>query len=332
MLPQLKGKGIFVFSDPGGAKPVLSFIKLNDSISGYYAVSDREYDFFEDFGIQVNKYTPGDEEQIIASYQPDFVFTSTSYTSKIELRFIEAAKKRNIPCYTFIDHYTRYKDRFVDGDKLILPDYITVTDNIAVGIAHAENMLPPDHIMASGNYYHAFLKQWVPSVSRESFFAEHGLTPGSLLITYAPDPFSNVGGVPQYGFDETTVWEEINNYLEQLSEKYNITVVIKLHPNQKRDHIMPAVQKSALKNIVVADAMHLNTLLYHSDIIIGMCSSILIEANVLKGGKKIIRCLFNSKVHDSLLALNIGTVAHNNSEFKNYLQSAIHEVSAVNEQ
>ena len=331
MLPQLKGKGIFVFSDPGGAKPVLSFINLNDSISGYYAVSDREYDFFEDFGVEVNKYNPGDEESIINSFQPDFVFTSTSYTSKIELRFIEAAKSRNIPCYTFIDHYTRYRDRFIDEKELILPDYITVTDNIAVEIAHAEKMLPPDRIMASGNYYHAFLKQWTPSVSRESFVAENNLTQGSLLVTYAPDPFSNVDGTEKYGFDETVVWQIINGYLTELSEKYNFTVVIKLHPNQKREHILPAVQQSKLKNIVLADDMHLNTLLYHSDIIIGMCSSILIEANVLKVGKKIIRCLFNSKVHDPLLALNIGQVAYSNVEFKNYLESAIHEVSAVNE-
>jgi len=331
MLPELKGKGIFVFSDPGGAKPILSYIRLAEGLDGYYAVSDRQYDFFEDFGLEVHKYDSGDEDSIIDTYKPDFIFTSTSYTSKIELRFIESAKKRNIPCYTFIDHYTKYKDRFVDGERLILPDYICVTDNIALEIAHSENMLAEDRVMASGNYFHAFLKAWTPNTSRDTFFAEHNLTPGSLLVTYAPDPFSNVGGVEEYGFDETTIWQVINEDLTALSEKHNFTVVVKLHPNQKRDHILPAIQQSGLKNIIIADNMHLNTLLYHSDIITGMCSSILIEANVLRGGKKIIRCLFNSKVHDPLLALNIGQVAHSKEQFNQYLQAAVNEVSAVNE-
>ena len=52
MINNLKGKGIFVFSDPGGAKPIMALIKLN-RLKNYKVFSDREYSFFKDFNLKV---------------------------------------------------------------------------------------------------------------------------------------------------------------------------------------------------------------------------------------------------------------------------------------
>ena len=105
MINEIKGKGLFVFSDPGGAKPILSFI-FNKKVKNYMVVSDRKYNFFSDFNINVETYDLNKENEIINEYNPDYIFTGTSYTSKIELKFISLAKKLNISTYSFIDHYT----------------------------------------------------------------------------------------------------------------------------------------------------------------------------------------------------------------------------------
>jgi hypothetical protein len=101
-IPELKGRGLFVFSDPGGAKPLLALLKLRPELKNYLVVSDRNYDFFSDFNIPVASYTSESANEVIKEFNPDFIFTGTSYTSKIELNFVLAAKRFNIPSYSFL--------------------------------------------------------------------------------------------------------------------------------------------------------------------------------------------------------------------------------------
>ena len=94
----LKNKrGLFVFSDPGGAKPILGLITLiKKELKNYRIVSDRTYSFFKEFNLEVNKPNIHDD---IDNFNPDFIFTGTSYTSKIELEYIEKSKIKNIVSY-----------------------------------------------------------------------------------------------------------------------------------------------------------------------------------------------------------------------------------------
>ena len=95
MINNLKGKGIFVFSDPGGAKPVLAFIELNN-LKNYKAISDRNYKFYDEFQINVEICPKYEVNEIIDTYKPNYIFTGTSYTSSIELEFLYEAKKQKI--------------------------------------------------------------------------------------------------------------------------------------------------------------------------------------------------------------------------------------------
>ena len=54
MINIVKGKGLFIFSDPGGAKPVLSFI-YNKKIKNYKIISDRKYNFFASRNLSYNE-------------------------------------------------------------------------------------------------------------------------------------------------------------------------------------------------------------------------------------------------------------------------------------
>ena len=47
-----KKKTLFIFSDPGGAKPILSFIKLNN-LKNFEVISDRNYKFYDLFKLKI---------------------------------------------------------------------------------------------------------------------------------------------------------------------------------------------------------------------------------------------------------------------------------------
>lgn len=322
MLPELKGRGLFVFSDPGGAKPLLSLIKLNSKIEEYLVISDRIYDFYSDFGIPVHKYRPNEEASLISRFNPDYIFTATSYTSKIEMKFIYAAKNKKIPTYSFIDHYTSYLERFYFNGVTEFPDFICVTDERAKGIGLKLNFL--SSIIVTGNYYHDFLLQWKPSINKTDFFIASGIPLNHKLIVFAPDPLTNAGGAEKFGFDELSVYCDLIKAFKKLSN-INFTFVIKLHPNQKSKNIVVATEASGLDNIIYGDTFHTNTLLYYSDLIIGMFSAILMEGELFH--RNIIRYLKGLREDDPLEDLNIGVVAKDEQTLIQQIRSLLNKAN-----
>ena len=124
MLQKLRGKGLFVFSDPGGAKPVLALVEsIIPQLLAYKIISDRVYSFYKDFSVEVD--VPGETPyDLLRSFKPDFVFTGTSYMSKIELDFIKVANALSIITFAFIDHWTFMRERFDNKGEMIFPDTI----------------------------------------------------------------------------------------------------------------------------------------------------------------------------------------------------------------
>ena len=309
-------KGLFVFSDPGGAKPILSFIHNN--IKNYKIISDRKYDFYSDFNLEVNIFFNLNEEELIQEFKPDYLFTGTSYTSNIELRFIRAAKKIGLTCYSYIDHYTNYIERFSLDDKLYFPDKIFLVDNFAKEIAVKNNISSHSDLEVSGNFYHKFLKDWVPKTNRENLINNYKISFNEKIIVFAPDPLSNINGKEKFLFDEIDVWNDFVSAIEKIKTN-DFLVIIKFHPNQDIKSFSNIINKSSLNNIFYYEK-NLIDLLYHADIVVGIFSSILIEANVFN--KKIIRHSPASPLKDPLLALNIGLVSENKRElYKNLIQS-----------
>lgn len=300
---QLKGKGLFVFSDPGGAKPILALISLNPGLEEYKVISDRVYDFFDDFGIPVTSCTAGSEEEIIQKFQPDFIFTGTSYTSTIDLRFIKAAKKLKIQSYAFVDHYTNFLGRFQLNEEMVFPETICVLDELANEIAIESQ--PDASVIITSNYYHEYLKNWEVAMTKHAFLTEFNIPEKNKIIVFAPDPLTNIGGKIVFGLDEMSVWNAVKDAFELLKHK-NYTLVIKFHPNQKQEPLRTVIENSGNKNIVFADEMHTNTLLYYADMVIGMFSNILIESLLL--GTPVIRYLNGLKKTDPFAERSIGQV------------------------
>lgn len=303
---ELKGKGLFVFSDPGGAKPCLSFILLNN-LSNYIVISDREYSFYSDFNINV--IISVEIERYITEFKPDYIFSATSYTSNIEKIAIKNAKINKIPCITYIDHSTNILDRFNLNNEFYLPDFILVGDYDTQNEVKSLNLFNSCNVIKITNPYYVLLAKWKPKVDKESFLAQLKITTQKKIILIAFDPLSNINGLKKYGFDELTGINEINSIIE--SEDLDYTYIFKPHPNQNIDLL-----KNELSNkiILVPSQTDTNNLIFFSDIIIGFFSNILLEANVFD--KKIIRYQPVGFKNDPFMNKKVGIIATKESLIK----------------
>ncbi|MDA7809905.1 hypothetical protein N8978_00415 [Flavobacteriaceae bacterium] len=305
-----KKRGLFVFSDPGGAKPLLAFIK-NHKLKDYKVISDRKYNFFTDFRIKVNSFNNESIDKILKDFDPDYILTGTSYTSKIELKFISSAKKLNIDTYSYIDHYTNYEERFILDNQHIFPKNIILIDNIAKKIAIKTKLSDHTNLIVINNFYHDFLRNWVPKTKRENFLKNQQIKSDEKIIVFAPDPISNVN--EKNLFDENDIWNDLADVLTKINS-VKLIVIVKFHPNQNKDTLIKTINSSNYNNVVFFDQENSIDLLYHSDIIVGMFSSILVEANVFK--KQIIRHFPPNPFKDPLLALDIGLISLNKKELQ----------------
>ncbi len=255
-------------------------------------ISDRQYDFFADFDVEVMPYCEGDELKQVALFEPDFIYTGTSYTSTIELRFLEQARAKNIFSCSFVDHYSKLLERFQLNDKLVFPSSVAVIDDTAFDKA-IQSGLPAELLVVTGNPYHQYISKWQPSVGKKQFFEGLGLDPAKKMILYAPDPLTNVGGKEKYGCDEVMALETILDCLGE--NKNNIHIIVKPHPNQNLKLFEKYTDRSS---VTVLTFVHLNTLIYYSDVVVSFFSNILIEAGLL--GAKSCRLLINFKGDDYL--------------------------------
>lgn len=296
-------KTLFVFSDPGGAKPMLA-LASNYRKEDIQIISDRRYAFYKDFGLDVDMFSdpPGDS---IDRFSPTRVITGTSYSSDIEKQFIAAAKKRQVPVASFVDHWTSFGSRFSTVDGYIFPDEIWVLDKRAAELGIREG-LPPSRIKITGNPYHKYLASWKPSIKRVELSAAFGidLPPSKPYIIYAPDPLSNVNGFDKFGFDELSATKELSELTSGI-DGYNI--VFKPHPNQDINRIRPFINKSWM---TVSDQADSNTLIYYSAGVIGFFSSFLIEASLM--GKNVYRFLMPGTKYDPLRETDSGQIVNSN--------------------
>jgi hypothetical protein len=311
--------GLFVFSDPGGAKPILAFIYLNNISSSSIVYTDRQYDFFDDYpGIKIIKYTNQNIEKLIDTHLPSFVFTGTSYTSKIELLFLEAANNKKISTFSFIDHYSNHIERFHLGDKIILPNTICYPNLKIAEIS--KNKFNGIEKCIFPNYHHKFLENWSPTISKSQFASKLGIGNNKKILLFAPDPISNIGGVIKYGIDEVTSWNLLIKNLESLDVN-SFVIILKLHPNQNLDYFFKNAFKSVKLEIIYLNDLGTNSLIYFSDIIVGMFSNLLVEAIIMK--KKVIRCLINYKGEDPFMNDNIGYCIRRELDFKDILNKLL---------
>jgi predicted glycosyltransferase len=315
-------KVLFVFSDPGGAKPCLSIADRINSQS-LQVFSDREYSFYSDFSSKVNLLEVDEEiEKYIDFFNPDIIFTGTSYTSTIEKKVISLAKSKGIIVFSFVDHWTSISDRFsFNNVGFNFPDEVWVLDERAKQIAIKEG-IDEDKLFVSGNPYHNWLTKWRPEIERKDFYKSLGLNAGEKHILFAPDPLSNVNGIESFGFDEYIASKRMIECVESSTVEFKNShhFLIKMHPNQSVDKIMGLFH--GYKNFTVLPLeIGTNESIYFADLVIGFFSSLLIEAALMN--KPVIRFLQNELKVDPFSGLDLGTISNSDNLIKNIVKYSL---------
>ena len=296
---------LIVFSDPGGAKPCLSLAKKWQDSDKLLVCSDREYAFFETFGIPV-RYCRGEEAPaVFEEYRPDSVFTGTSYTSRLELDFVREAAKRGIYSASFVDHYTGFDERFGSGQERILPDEIHVLDEKAAELGRSAGV-PSERIRITGNPYHEYLRTWRSGLSKKQVFQSLEIPISDCkTILFGPDPLSNAGGSAEYGTDEVEI---LRIFLKCLGQQdHPFLLLVKAHPNQSLEYLKTGLQdipSNVEVHLVPSERDYfLNDLISHCDMVAGMFSNILLEAQIL--GKKTLQINIGLKVPAIIISNSI---------------------------
>lgn len=303
MLNLTNRKILFVFSDPGGAKPCLAIAKQLKK-SDITIISDRVYPFYSTFDLDVD-FFKGDPADFLKKLKFDLIFTGTSYTSTLELDFITFATQNEIPCWSFVDHWTNIRRRFINNiGELILPDKVWVIDERAKAIAILEG-INQEKIVVSGNPYHAIVKHWLPKITKSQFYEILKFTIDKKIITFAFDPISNIKGKNLFGFDEISVLQELSDMSKDIMRDHPDWIfLIKPHPNQDVGKLLTVIDRIPLFK-VVSDKLDANDIIFFSDIIIGFFSSFLLEAQIMS--KVVMRVLPNDIVNDPFAEMNVGT-------------------------
>ena len=311
ILEKLKGKILFFFSDPGGAKPCLA---ISDQLNkeDIKVISDRHFSFYSIFKSRITVIENHfNLLEIIKDFNPDIIFTGTSYKSNLEKIVTIIAKREGIKIFSFVDHYTFIQNRFILNEKPpLFPDEIWLINNEAKNNAVKEN-IPNEIIFVSRNPYHNWLKEWEPIVSKEVHYRSLNLMMEKKYIVFAPDPLSNINGIEIYNFDEFSaskqILKQVNNASKRFKKKYHF--LIKPHPNQALEGLYNIFEGNENFTILTKE-VDTNHIIYFSDIVLGFFSSILVEAKIMR--KTVIRFWEDDYLNDPYENADVGIISNVN--------------------
>lgn len=156
----------------------------------------------------------------------DALFFGTGWQEKIEQPFVQEAKRKHIPSFAFMDHWSSYKERFGYPDKDWrdnLPDYTVVSDEKAEQTAQTFKL---PNVLRINNHYlqeqiSSFKDEKVTSTDNLLFLSEP--TDQVALNTYKNKNY--------WGFTQHSALQDILNNFEQFKCR---GLHIRLHPSEKQ--------------------------------------------------------------------------------------------------
>lgn len=284
-------------TDPGGGNsvfPLLSPLRKRE----YKVMSilenescnmwDQEGERYIDAGTLSESFLA----ELFEKNKPNLVITGTSAGVTIEKKITKEARNRNISCIAVLDFWSHYWQRFSSPGKkdfMYLPDVVCVMDDVAkqemVDEGFDEGIL-----YVTGNPHFDHFADGITSLDEDS-----------ERIVFISQPLSTLSekkGFTEYGYDEMEVLSDIVGILEK--EAYNYTLVIRPHPKEdpskfdmfKNRQVRVSNQSSLVQDISSAG------------LIVGMCSSVLLQAAIAQ--KKVISYQPNLIGKDPLVSNRYG--------------------------
>jgi len=322
----MSGNGLIAFSDPAGAKLCLALAYMlhkERQAGALMLASNKAYDFYNDWETPVVVTAHFDLDTM--PFRPDWIFTGTSHpdsSGRFELEILEQAAGKNIPTYSFVDHWSNLLLRFKKEDtSVIFPDTVFVLDENAKCNAIGEGI--PESVLAiRENPYLQFISTyWTPKKTKAEIFKELTLTDtGKKVVLYAPDPISLRNENKIWNFDEASALQDLLAALDH----NDAVLLIKLHPLQPKEVLTTLIENARTQHdidIRVVTGIDNLELIAIADLVVGFHSNFLIEADAL--GKKIFRYFPGDSGIDHLGHLNIGQKFIEKALFKQAINTVL---------
>lgn len=286
---------LFCATDAGGAKELIPVIRVAERqhLPSRILSSAVTAPLFAQAGIAAETLELASSEEAEAYMrvlEPQELIVSTTGTIKNERHLTEAARHMGIRSTAVLDEWYNYALRFTDEKADLtrfLPDIICVQDERSKALAVGEG-LPEERVRITGSPALAELSRRareyalhpppVPETLRDSgdrvslLFLSEG-----IRAVYGDRADAKGAYGSFFGFHEDIVRAHLAQCLTHALT--NVLVLEKLHPSEGWKS-PPETGGNVTWRILKGSEL-LEPLLWHADVIIGMCSKALLEAAVL---------------------------------------------------
>lgn len=211
----------------GGAEIVSSWVQHNPQYQYQFILGGPARSIFER-KLPSLKTEPIDKlSKIITS--SDFVLTSTG-TTDFEKKAIQLCKINNIKVISFLDYWSRYRERFKLQNEFVYPDEIWVGDSYALQLAKDE--LPINSIKLIENPYILDL------LKEKNKFKIKNRNQSEMHILYLCQPFNEDFNSKNGETVQQTDTAAMEYFFQCLKTNPNIrpgmlNIRIRLHPTEK---------------------------------------------------------------------------------------------------
>lgn len=217
----------------------------------------------------------------------ELIICGTSYSSDLEVEAIRLAKRAGKRCVAFLDHWFRYRKRFLRDGKLYLPDEVWVCDEWAEERARIE--LPEVLTVRKENYYLNEIR-----TKYEERKGGQDKPSGMQRVLYVCEPVREDTemeyGDPMYwGYTEEKALEFFLSRLEDVVDRRRFKIVIRRHPSEEGDKYQEIVDRTKGLDIGFSREPELLDDICWSDIVVGCGTMAMVVA--LECGKQVVSSL-----------------------------------------
>ena len=301
---------LYCCNDSGPANYISSLI-LKSSIDYICIGSSISEKDFQKNGI---KYLNSDE--FINYSKIKLIITGTCLGAGIDKLYLNIGKQKGIKTIAIIEHWSLYLERFKLNNSFIYPDYIFLNDEIALKESINDG-LPEDKLIISGNPYLCDLSKRKLKAENIHTWRYNNNLNDKRVFTFISESFKeDFKHNNHQGFDE---YEVISLIMEMMSE-FSFQLLIRKHPSETDNKYCELIGE----NVKIDQNSSFDSIIEHSDYIIGMGSIFLIEASMFR--KDIISFRPNEKIEFIGNKVGLTNKIINNLE----LQMFIHDMNNNN--
>lgn len=303
-----KNKIMLFACDPGGANVIFPLyaplVRKGYDVQLYG--KETALKIFEKAGCPAKELPASNSGSVLAFLEkdrPDFIITGTSANDKTERYLWQESRKLGIDSFAVLDQWVNYRirfskyglneRRFYDKDKAIeyLPTAILVMDDFAKEEMIDEG-IDPSMIIITGQPYLEEIVKRSSGIDKEqlNMIRESiGVAKDAKVITFAPDSVATTCGDTDdpsnnLGYTDVTILEKILTELESICLQIpgNLTFIIRPHKTIQAQIYEDVIKKhnNGYQLVINNEIDEIKSILI-SDIVLGMYSMYLIEANLL---------------------------------------------------